>query len=186
MSAFIDAESLRRNAIERLHASAAPPWLLRALEGAAIALRHAVSRWSASEGDFAAHAVTLSVDAEALARIDADPLARELLVSAVCGATSRRPLESVSDVSLRWSGSVVAVSEGYRGAQRVRAPASLEEALRAWLQAVGDAGDAPWSVSVTGAAATLRGARPEGARRAAVERAVMALTDARSVRWERG
>ncbi|MEZ4393636.1 MAG: hypothetical protein R3A48_21415 [Polyangiales bacterium] len=183
---FIDAETLRRNAIERLRELSAAPWVIRALEEGAVTIRHAASRWSASEGDFAAHAVTLGVDAGALARLDADPHARELLLGALSGATARRPLESVSDLSLAWDGTAVTEAQSYRGAQRAKAPASLDEALRAWLDATGDAREAPWSLQHAREQVTLRGPRPDEPRRERVERALRALTGARAVRWERG
>ena len=88
--AYIDAESLRRNALARLMERAAPSWIPIALSHSPLTVRHAVTRWSASDGDVAGHALRLTMDAQTLSRLDRDPVARELLVGALSGAAAGR------------------------------------------------------------------------------------------------
>lgn len=181
--AYIDAESLRRNALARLAERSAPAWVSLALTHGTLTLRHAVTRWSASEGDFAGHALRLAVDAQTLARLDRDPVARELLVGALSAAAAGRAGESVTDVSLAWDGTVLGEAEGYRSAPDTRVKASLRDAVEAWQRARGEAVTAAHEITHEGDTATVRGERVDAAARSALEHAVRSLSGARSVRW---
>lgn len=181
---YIDPESLRRNAIERLARSAAPPWLGLALAHGVLALRYGVARWSASNGEVSGHAVTLSLDAATLSRLDADPVARELVVVALSAGAAGRAGETVTDVSLRWDGTVLAEAQGYRSAPGSRVAASPRDALAAWLDARGAHAREVREVAVADDAVTVRALRVDGAKRDEVEHALRTLTGARAVRWE--
>ena len=182
-AAYIDAESLQRKALERLSARGAPQWVVRALAQGVVEVRHAVSRWSASQGDVVGHAVTLTVDAGELSRLGADPVARESIEVALSGAASGRPLETITDVSLRWDGTVCAEAQGYRSAPGAKAPASLRDALAEWKRARGEGLGALGEVTLRKEHVEVRGERPEGREGAATERALLALSGSREVRW---
>lgn len=185
---FIDAEGVRaaaRDAIARGGPTAA--WVRDCIEEGALSLTHATTSWAASHGDFSGHTVTLAVDAAALAHAHLEAVAREVLVAALCGAASHRPRESIVDATLLWDGTVVHVGEGYREARRARRPATLEEAVRAWLDVVapGRAGELPEGLSFAREEARVvaRGPRPPADLRALVEPALRALCGVTEVRW---
>jgi hypothetical protein len=180
---YIDAESLRRNGFARLTERAAPTWLTLALAHGDLTVRHAVTRWSASEGDIAGHALRLAVDAQTLARLDHDPMGAELLVAALSGAAAGCAGESITHVALAWDGTVQTEAQGYRSAPDLRAPATLRDAVEAWQRARGEAVTAAHEITHEGDTATVRGERIDAAARGAFEHAVRALSGARVVRW---
>ena len=181
--AYIDAESLRRNGFARLTERAAPSWITLALTHSPLTVRHAVTRWSASDGDVTGHALRLAVDAQTLARLDRDPVARELLLVALSGAAAGRAGESITDVSLAWDGTVLSEAEGYRSAPDTRVKASLCDAVEAWQRARGEAVTALHEITQEGDIATVRGERIDAAARGAFEHALRVLSGARTVRW---
>jgi hypothetical protein len=181
--AYIDAESLRRNALARLMERAAPSWIPLALTHGTLTLRHAVTRWSASDGDVAGHALRLAVDAQTLSRLDRDPVARELLLVALSGAAAGRAGESITDVALAWDGTVLSEAQGYRSAPDTRVQATLRDAVQAWQRARGEAVTAAHEVTQEGDTATVRGERIDAGLRGAFEHALRVLSGARTVRW---
>lgn len=181
--AYIDAESLRRNGFARLTERAAPTWLTLALAHGDLTVRHAVTRWSASEGEVVGHTLRLAVDAQALARLDHDPMAADLLVAALSGAAAGCAGESITHVALAWDGTVQTEAQGYRSAPDSRVKASLRDAVEAWQRARGEAVTAAHEITHEGDTATVRGERIDASARGAFEHAVRSLSGARVVRW---
>lgn len=185
--AFIDAEGVRAAAREAIaRGGPTAPWVRACIEEGALTLTHATTSWTASHGDFAGHSVVLSVDAASLAHAHQEAVAREVLVAALCGAASHRPRESIVDARLAWDGTVVVEGSGYRDPVRTRRPATLSEALRAWVQVVAPerAGElVALRIERDDERVTVHGPRPSSALRAQVEAALRALSDAREVRW---
>jgi hypothetical protein len=181
--AYIDAESLRRNALARLTERSAPSWVTLSLTHSPLTVRHAVTRWSASDGDVAGHALRLAVDAQTLCRLDRDPVARELLLGALSGAAAGRAGESITDVALAWDGTVQTEAQGYRSAPDTRVKSTLRDAVEAWQRARGEAVTAAHEITHEGDTATVRGERVDAASRGAFEHAVRSLSGARAVRW---
>lgn len=181
--AYIDAESLRRNGFARLTARSAPSWITLALAHGDLTVRHAVTRWSASEGEVVGHTLRLALDAETLARVDGDPVAEEVLVAALSGAAAGCAGESVTHVALAWDGTVRAEAQGYRSAPDRRVKATLRDAVAAWQRARGEAVTATQELTHEGDTVTVRGERGDAAERGAFEHALRALSGARAVRW---
>ncbi|MFO0624776.1 MAG: hypothetical protein U0325_04105 [Polyangiales bacterium] len=181
--AYIDAESLRRNGFARLTERAAPTWLTLALAHGDLTVRHAVTRWSASAGDVAGHALRLAVDAQTLARLDHNPMAEELLIAALSGAAAGCAGESITHVALAWDGTVQTEAQGYRSAPDTRVKAPLRDAVEAWQRARGEAVTAAHEITHEGDTVFVRGEALDATARGALEHAVRALSGARVVRW---
>jgi hypothetical protein len=181
--AYIDAESLRCNALARSTERAAPSWITLALAHGDLTVRHAANRWSASEGEVTGHALRLAVDAETLARFDQDPVAEEIVVAALSGAAAGRAGETITDVSLAWDGTVRAEAQGYRSAPDRRVKATLRDAVQSWQRARDEKISEAREVTHEGDTVTVRGERMDATERGAFEHALRALSGARAVRW---
>jgi hypothetical protein len=112
----------------------------RALEHGRVSLEAAGPGWESSHGHVAATGITLWVDAETLGRLDESPFSRDALERAFGVAMARRPLESMTQLSVRW-GRASAETASYRDAPAREAEpsdtAEIVRALRAYLDARG-------------------------------------------------
>ena len=185
---FIDAEAVRAAARETIaRGGVTAPWVRAAIEEGRLSIEHATRSWTASHGAFSGHAVTLSVDAATLARAHAEAVGREVLLAALCGAASQRPNESIVDAVLRWDGTVVSEGSGYREPVRARGPATLTEAVRAWIAALAPEGsrEIPEGLRCEGQAghASVYGPRPPERVAGMIEEALRGLWGVRTVRW---
>jgi hypothetical protein len=131
------AEDLRREAVEAL-GDHADERAREVLSHATVAVEEGVARWHSSAGVVQAHRVTLGLDARTLGGLRALPSLVDALAAAFAGAIARQPLESLHDLTLRWTPGARPVAAGYRDAPPPAAEESLGEAVMAYLEGSGE------------------------------------------------
>lgn len=179
--AALDGVAVHLATLEGLEPSA--DLRLRALLARArVDLAHTVRQWEGSDGTHKSHRVTLTLDAESLARVYLDPFLRDGVERAMSRAMSRWPRDFIDDIDFVWSGVVSWRDDPYRGS--VAEHGGLTDALRAWLRVEGEI-SAVEVVSESGRTVTLRG-ETDTVRRGRIELAVRALRGRElGVRWAR-
>jgi hypothetical protein len=145
-----NAEELRRAVLDAL----GPHVDERAREALRLgrfALAPEVAQWESSGGTTAGHRVVIALDAARLGALRASHASVDAIGSAVAAAVATRPGQTMLELSLEWAPEGLVAAAGYRDTPVP--PASLKEALVAYLDASGEPGLA---AALAGAMVTRR------------------------------